>query len=147
MRYASLLILVLLWTGCDKPQNPDDFKTSDLTLPGGQVIKIETMIEAEDLARGLMFRTSLAPDQGMLFVHPTPGTYRYWMYQVLIPLDIVWMDNDRKIIQVVVNAQPCKTEKDKCVQYASSKPTRYVLELAGGMAKKYNLKLGQQLNW
>ena len=69
------------------------------------------------------------------------------MYQVVIPLDIIWLDNDRRIVEMVVNAQPCKTEPGKCPQWASARPAHYVLELAGGMAKKYNLRIGQQLDW
>ena len=45
------------------------------------------------------------------------------------------------------SAQPCKTEAVKCPQYAPAKPAHYVLELAGGMAKKYNLELGQEVEW
>jgi len=146
MRYALLVLCVLL-ASCSKPQNPEDFNTSDLTLPGGRVIKVETMINDVDLGRGMKFRTSLAPDHGMLFIHSTPGYYRYWMYQVLIPLDIIWMDTDRKILLILPNAQPCKTAPDQCPQYGSPEPAHYVLELAGGMAKKYNLRTGQQLDW
>jgi uncharacterized membrane protein (UPF0127 family) len=146
MRRAFLL-LALAAAGCTQPQIPDDFNTRELTLPGGRVIKVETMITSPDLRRGMTFRTSLPPDHGMLFVHPTIGNYRYWMYQVMIPLDIIWLDNDRKIVEMVVNAQPCKTEPGKCPQWASARPAHYVLELAGGMAKKYNLSIGQQLDW
>jgi len=143
----AVLFVYLLAAGCSKPQNPEDFHTSDLTLPGGRVLKVETMITTVDLRRGMTFRKSLAPDHGMLFVHPTPGMYRYWMYQIEIPLDIIWIDSDHKIVQMVVNAQPCKTAPNQCTQYMSPRPAHYVLELAGGMAKKYNLQIGQELVW
>ena len=147
MRYAFLVLCALL-AGCDKPQNPDDFNTSDLTLPDGKVIKVETMVSATDLRVGMRYRTSLAPDHGMLFVHATSGIYPYWMYHVVIPLDIVWLDSDRKIVLIVANAQPCKSEVvQQCPEYASPQPAHYVLELEGGMAKKYNLRVGQQLAW
>jgi uncharacterized membrane protein (UPF0127 family) len=141
------LVLALFAVGCKKPEIAEDFTTTELTLPGGRVIKVETMITSSDLRRGMTFRTSLAPDHGMLFVHPTIGNYRYWMYQVEIPLDIIWLDNNRQIVEMVVNAQPCKTEPTKCPQWASGRPAHYVLELAGGMAKKYNLRIGEQLSW
>ena len=146
MRWLFLLLCVLL-CGCNKPENPEDYSRSDLTLPGGRVIKVDMMISQLDLGRGMKYRSSLAPDHGMLFVHATPGYYRYWMYQVLIPLDIIWMDTDRKIILIMPDAQPCKTTPDQCPQYGSPKPAHYVLELAGGMAKKYNLRVGQQVDW
>jgi len=146
MRYAVVLLFLAL-ASCDKAPDPDDFKLRDLTLPGGHVIKVETMIGTADLRRGMIYRTSLAPDRGMLFVHPKSDNYPYWMYHILIPLDIIWIDEDHKIVEMVLNAQPCKLTPDKCPQYLSARPAHYVLELAGGTAKKYNLGVGQQVNW
>ena len=62
---------------------------------------METMITDFEVLRGMMFRTSLAPDRGMLFVHPKPEHYTYWMYQTLIPLDIIWLDSNRDIVEMV----------------------------------------------
>jgi uncharacterized membrane protein (UPF0127 family) len=147
MRNVLPLCCVLLASCGGKPQNVEDFNTRDVTLPHGQVIKVETMISSADLRRGMMYRTSLAPDHGMLFVHPTPGNYSYWMYQTLIPLDIIWMDSQHRIVQMVLNAQPCKTESTKCTQYYCTKMAQYVLELSGGMAKKYGLELDQTVQF
>lgn len=147
MRYLLLAVLLPL-AGCGtKPTSLEDFPTRPVTLPGGQVIRAETMIDNIDLIRGLMFRTSLAPDHGMLFVHPQPGTYTYWMYQTLIPLDIVWLDSKHNIVEIVENAQPCKTQASKCTQYGGKQISAYVLEINGGMVKKYGLGLGQTLQW
>src|SRR5579871_377889 len=146
MRRALFLLLVAL-AGCEKPTNPEDFSVRDLTLPGGRVIKVETMMGTVDLRRGMTYRTSLAADHGMLFVHSKPDNYPYWMYHVMIPLDIIWIDTDHKIVEMVLNAQPCQTTPDKCPQYMSARPAHFVLELPGGSAKKYNLAIGQQLQW
>jgi hypothetical protein len=147
MRYF-LLAVTLLLAGCrSKPASVDDFATRAVTLPGGQVLRAETMIENIDLIRGLMFRTSLAPDHGMLFVHPKPDYYTYWMYQTLIPLDIIWLDSKRNIVEMVDNAQPCKTVASQCERYGGHKVSAYVLEIKGGMANKYGLTVGQTLQW
>jgi uncharacterized protein len=148
MRYGLLLCSLLLLIHCGKkPDSVDDFHTRDLTLPGGRVIKVETMIDRLDLLRGMMFRTSLAPDHGMLFVHDKPGRYTYWMYQTLIPLDMIWLDSGRNIVEIVANAQPCHTQATQCQQYGGHETASYVLELAGGMAQKYHLKTGDTLQW
>lgn len=144
---SAVLFLLLALASCEKPPDPNDFNLHDLTLPGGRVIKVETMISTADLRLGMTYRTLLAPDHGMLFVHPKSDNYPYWMYHVLIPLDIIWIDADHKIVEMVVNAQPCKLSPDKCPQYMSARPAHYVLELAGGSAKKYNLGIGQKLDW
>ncbi|HYL36589.1 MAG TPA: DUF192 domain-containing protein [Bryobacteraceae bacterium] len=148
MRYILPLALLVVGVSCrSKPQPVDDFSMLEVTLPHGQVIKTETMISTADLERGMMFRTSLAPDHGMLFVHAAPGYYPYWMYRTLIPLDVIWMDNDHRILQMLLDAQPCKTTARECPQYVCPKPFRYVLELNGGMARKSGLEVGQKVQW
>jgi uncharacterized membrane protein (UPF0127 family) len=149
---AALLRLLptalLLLTSCGSKDNSvEDFPTRPVTLPGGQVLRAETMIDNIDLIRGLMFRTSLAPDHGMLFVHPKPGNYTYFTYQNLIPIDIIWLDSNRKIVEMVENAQPCKTQASKCEQYGGKEISAYVLEIGAGMAGKYGLKVGQTVQW
>ena len=146
MRYALIVIAVLL-TGCGVNTAVEDYRTSDVILPSGQIVKVETMMDTQDLMRGMMFRTSLAPDRGMLFVHRRPGNYNYWMYQTLIPLDMIWMDRTKQIVEIVESAPPCKTEASKCAHYGGHQTAQYVLELGGGMARKYNLKLGDQLTF
>lgn len=118
-----------------------------VTLPGGQQVRAEVMSRPEDMARGMMFRDHLAPDRGMLFVHPTPGRYRYWMYQCLIPLDIVWLDAERRIVEISESTPPCKGEAWECPYYGGNHDAQFVVELAGGMARKYGLKLGDRLSF
>jgi len=148
MRYLLLAALLAL-TCCGGPQATtlDDFPTRPLTLPGGRVIRVETEIDSFDVLRGMMFRTSLAPDRGMLFVYPRADHYQYRMYQTVIPLDIIWLDSTRHIVEIVDNAQPCKTQASKCEQYGGAQISNYVLEIGAGMAKKYGLSVGQTLLW
>jgi uncharacterized protein len=147
MRYLLLAALLPL-AGCGpKATSLEDFPTRAVTLPSGKVIRAETMIDQIDVQRGLMFRTSLAPDRGMLFVYPTPDFHQHWMYQVLIPLDIIWLDPKHNIVEIVENAQPCKTQASKCEQYGGKQISAYVLEIGGGAARRYGLKLGQTIQW
>ena len=147
-RTLGLLALALL-LGCssDKPSTMEDFTSAVVTLPGGQKIKAERMVLTTDLARGMMFRDSLAADRGMLFFHEREGTYSYWMYQTRIPLDIIWMDRYRRIVEISANAPPCKTAASQCPHYGGNQRAQYVLELAGGMASKYGLKAGDILEF
>jgi len=147
MRYFVLTAVLVLSSCGPKAETLEDFPTRPITLPGGQVIRVETMINRFDLLRGMMFRTSLAPNRGMLFVHPQPGNYTYFMYQTVIPLDMLWLDSNRNIVEIVENAQPCKTQASKCEQYGGKYVSAYVPELAGGMAKRYGLKAGQTIQW
>lgn len=141
----SITVLGLLCGGCGR--EPSELGVVTVGLPGGQQIRAEVMSRPEDMARGMMFRDHLAPDRGMLFVHREPGRYRYWMYQCLIPLDIVWMDAERRIVEISENTPPCKGEAWQCPYYGGNHDAQFVLELAGGMARKYGLKLGDRLSF
>jgi uncharacterized membrane protein (UPF0127 family) len=148
MRFLALAALIAL-AGCGGPSATtlEDFPTRPLTLPDGKVIRVETMMSTFDVTRGMMFRTSLAPDRGMLFVYPAPDHHSHWMYQTLIPLDMIWMDANRTIVEMATNAQPCKTQASKCPQYGGQQLSNYVLEINGGLARKYGLQLGQTIQW
>ena len=147
MRFVLLTVLLPLACCGPKAATLEDFPTRPLTLPGGQVLHVETEISNFELLRGMMYRTSLAPDRGMLFVYPKPNHYQAWMYQTLIPLDIIWLDSNRQIVALDENAPPCKTQASKCPKYGGKHITAFALEIAGGSARKYGLQLGQTLQW
>jgi uncharacterized membrane protein (UPF0127 family) len=148
MRYVLLFSLTLLLVNCgDKAATIDDFNTRDLTLPEGQVLKVETMVSNADTMRGMMFRTSIAPDHGMLFVHRNPGQYSHWMYQTPVALDTVWMDDKHMIVEIVENMPPCTTVASKCPHFGGTTTAQYSLQMGAGMVKKYHLKLGDSLHW
>ena len=144
-----LLLAVLLPLACcgPKPDTVEDFHTQPATLPGGQVLRVETMTSNFDLLRGMMFRTSLAPDHGMLCVYTKPDYYQLWTYQTKIPLDAVWMDSNRSIVEIIENAPPCATQASKCPKYGGKQIASYMLEIGGGMASKYGLQVGQRIQW
>jgi uncharacterized protein len=148
MRRLLLFGLVLLLAGCVSKTSPiEDLLTRDVTLPGGQIIKAESAVDTRDMLRGLMFRTSLGPDHGMLFVHPVSGRYSYWMYQTFIPLDMIWMDENHRIVELVESEPPCKTAASKCPHFGGNETARFVLELNGGSIRKYGIKLGETIQW
>lgn len=88
---------------------------------------------------GLMGRSYLEENQGMLFVFEGSGIYGFWMKDTLIPLDIAWLDKQGKLINYV-SVHPC-TEAE-CPVYSSNQPATYVLELNAGTLSKYNISKG-----
>ena len=142
-----LALVALAAAGCGpKPAAIEDFSTRLVTLPGRAQVRAEVLSDERDMVRGMMYRTSLAPDRGMLFLHSSPGYHTYWMFQVRIPLDIVWMDSEHRIVEIVT-APPCTTEANQCPNYGGHASSQYVLELAGGMAARYGLKTGDTLEF
>jgi uncharacterized protein len=111
-----------------------------LLLPAGFLVIVEVARKPADLVRGLAGRPRLLPCHGMLFVHPAPAEYHYWMNGVLIPLDIVWLDEAFTVVGVVADAAPGSLQKLGCGQVS-----KYALELAGGMAERYSLAIGDRL--
>ncbi len=141
----SATLLVSLVAGCEKRATLEDYNTRVLTLPDGHKIRAEIMIHPEDVMRGMMFRDSLPEDRGMLFLHGEPGNYTYWMYQVKIPLDIIWMDQSGRIVEMSPNTPPCETKASECPNYGGTKEASIVLELAAGMIEKHNLRVGMRI--
>ena len=134
--------------GCgQKSATMEDFNTRVITLPDKFTIRAEVMTHPEDMLRGMMFRTELAPDRGMLFIHGEPGTYQYYMYQTLIPLDIIWLDTNKRIVEMSPNSPPCKTRASQCPLYGGNEEALYVLELAAGGIDEHNLRVGARLQF
>jgi uncharacterized protein len=144
----AMLVLGLTLSGCgDRTLSTEDDHTRLLTLPNGTKLRVEVMLRPTDMARGMMFRDSLAPDRGMLFIHGSPGNYPYWMYQVKIPLDIIWLDETRKIVEISENTPPCPPGAKKCPTYGGRQPALFIVELAAGSVARHNLRVGNMLTF
>lgn len=90
----------------------------------------------------LMNRTYLWEKNWMLFVFEEQWKHFFWMKNTLIPLDIIWLDKDLKIVYIEKNAQPCKTQN--CESYwPKNYDTKYVLEINWWMSDKLWLKIGE----
>ena len=92
-----------------------------------------------------MFRESLAPGRGMLFLFPAPSVEGFWMKNCNFPIDIVWMDPGRKVIYVNAHTPPCK--EDPCPTYGPKTESLYVLEIPDGAAAKEKIAPGAVLKF
>ena len=154
--FASLAIVApVLWAACGAPpppvsgdSAPAQLPTTQVTLPDGAQIEAELAITPEEQARGLMFRSDLAPDKGMLFVGGRSAPRSFWMYQCLIPLDMIWLDGTHRIVEIVRAAPPCRSsDPSDCPSYGGNANSVYVLELAAGQADAHGLRLGDRLEF
>jgi len=141
---AFAAALFVLLSACGSQSGNGELNTVEVTFPNGKTVVAETMLQQADQMRGMMFRDSLAKDRGMLFIHPQEANVPYWMYQVRIPLDIIWMDRDRRIVEISASTPPCQSKSSRdCPNYGGHEKARYVLELAGGGAALYDLRVGE----
>ena len=147
--YGIALLLALAaaaaLTGCGGGASDglNALNSREVQLPDGKVVTAETAIRPEDLAKGLMYRESLAANRGMIFFHPTESLYPYWMKNCKIALDMIWMDQGRHIVEIAANVPPCPPETENCPSYGGHEKAIYVLELGAGQAAKHGLKKGQ----
>jgi uncharacterized membrane protein (UPF0127 family) len=98
------------------------------------------MVRDEDRAMGLMFRPSLAPDRGMLFIFDSLDFHGIWMKNCKFPIDIVWLDDQKKIVYVHEGAPPCTREP--CGVYSPLRRAAYVLEIGSGQARHEKAVVG-----
>jgi uncharacterized protein len=149
MRVLLTAALCFALAACSSSSDPvRDFSAREITLPDGKTIVAEVMTNPMDMSRGMMFRDSLPPDRGMLFIHGSPNRYPYWMYQVKIPLDIVWLDQNRRVAEISANTPPCASKSaSDCPNYGGHEVALYILELGGGQAAKHGVQVGSYINF
>lgn len=114
-------------------------------FPDGSVIAVELASDDATRTQGLMYRDHLADDRGMIFLFATTAEYSFWMKNTLIPLDMIWLDENRKIVHIAHDVPPCKA--DPCPSYPPNVQAKTVLEVAGGVAAKHRLADGQTLRY
>ena len=104
---------------------------------------IEVPDDLEEFMRGLMFRQHLTWNAGMLFAFNDEGPQTFWMKNTLIPLDMIFVDSDSKIVDIIENVPPC--EQDECPTYTSKEAAQYVLEVNAGFVQYKGVKIGDHL--
>ena len=116
-----------------------------VVLPDNFAVQVEIAADDPTREQGLMFRDHLADDKGMIFLFAQNGVYPFWMKNTLIPLDMIWIDDAKKVVTVASDVPPCKA--DPCPSYPANgpAPARYVLETAAGVAAKHQVVVGKTL--
>ena len=144
---VAMLAAAAFLTGCGGASDvTDEIGITQVTFPNGTRINAETMRTDIELLKGLMFRESLPAGRGMLFIHPQEDIFHYWMYQTKIPLDIIWMDHDRRIVEMSLDTPPCRSQSAReCTNYGGNFKSKYALEVNAGVVKKNGLQAGDTL--
>jgi hypothetical protein len=108
---------------------------------------VESVIADTDGLRtkGLMFRDNLGEKQAMLFIFPEEDKYSFWMKNMRFALDIIWVDRNKKIVEIKKNIQPCNN--NICESFTPQVKTKYVLELNSGFTDKYRINLGDNVKF
>lgn len=114
---------------------------ASLTLSGKTFI-VELAASPDEHATGLMNRTQLAADHGMLFIYTRPHQVSFWMKNTLLALDILFFDADSRMLEAYQNVQPC--QQKNCPRYQSHSPIQFALELPAGTVSNFNIRKGDR---
>ncbi|MGA7123215.1 MAG: DUF192 domain-containing protein [Polyangiaceae bacterium] len=134
--------------GC--PADPERSDTAGAPRPtfrvavreaGAAGVDAEFVRSPHDTARGLMYRTSLREDSGMLFDLGLRDDHKFWMHNTCIPLDLIYVDEDGLVVGIVENA-PTLNDDARGVGC----PSRYVLEVNAGWSRRHGVKAGQHMS-
>ncbi len=118
------------------------FSNAQVTL-GGKTFLVEVVSTPTKLERGLSGHLPLKDYEGMLFIFPKPDIYRFWMKEMLFPIDIIWIDENWHIIHVEKSLKP---ETYPTIFYSKT-PALRVLEVSSGESERLNLKVGDSVKF
>jgi len=153
---AGVLLATLVLAACgtqgngstheERPRPPAPPPTPNevvfLGSPGPLRVEVEVARTHPQRKQGLMHRKELGPMSGMIFVFDRDEDHAFWMKNTLISLDMIFIDRDEKIVGIVHEAVPLSL-----AQRSVGIPSRYVLEVQGGWAKKHGIKTGQAISF
>lgn len=121
----------------------DNFDSRIRFVEQQYTINVDIAEDQNQRRKGLMNRTELAENQGMLFVYLDSELRAVWMKNTFLSLDVLFISSDREILSMHENLTPCVN--DPCEIYPSSAPAKYTLEVNTGFIKKHNIKIGQYI--
>ena len=126
------------------PQDIDFTRDGELSIFKNdsliQTIEVEFAKNDEERALGLMYRSSMDEHQGMWFIFPEEAPRSFYMRNTEIPLDIIYLDKDKKVVSIAKNARPYDE-----TSVPSEKPAMYVLEINGGLSDKWGIEKGDRM--
>lgn len=135
-KFIKLIALTLLLSGCFEKAPNLTIKTDNDNVN----YNLEVAITPEEQSRGLMERTSLAEDSGMLFPIAPVQPVTMWMMNTKISLDIIFIGADNRIVKIIESAEPMSTK-----HLVSGYPVKAVIEVNAGDTAKHGIKIGQYI--
>ena len=146
---ACLVLSTNLFAFSSPPPPPlESGGLATISTPDGFTIYCEIADTPAKRSQGLMYRTRMAPDRGMLFTFPEfqePGYWTFWMKNTKMPLDILWLDREGTIVHLERYVPICTRTDNLCPRYRPKTAAVQVLELRAGQAATLKLTVGTTL--
>ena len=144
--FVSFIVVVLLlgflfFSYTDELSAPSGFAGFEKTVcVNVSCFNVEIADTDEKRKIGLMYREELDEAEGMFFIFPEEGIYPFWMKNTLIPLDIIWIDNSKRVVFIYKNSQPCGA--GECPSINPGVNAQYVLEINAGFSDNLGINVG-----
>jgi hypothetical protein len=135
LAFVAFVVLGIIYSNQKPKQGNFSFPQHNLNL---QIERAESLAHQ---AKGLMYREKLDENNGMLFIFANEAKRIFWMKNTYIPLDLIYISKDKKIVEIKENLKPC--QENDCPNYASTVGAQYVLEVNAGFAQKNNIQIGE----
>jgi uncharacterized membrane protein (UPF0127 family) len=143
MKKTSIFLAAFLALYCSGQTGKDHF--IKVYFPDGFGLTAELAVSDQERARGLMFRERLQEDQGMLFLFAEEDIHSFWMKNMRFPIDILWLNRDKRIVHLESRVPPCPGEP--CPTYVPAEAAAFVLEIQSGCAEKHGLRIYDRLDF
>ncbi len=108
-------------------------------------LNVVVPITSELMSKGLAVKNQMKENEAMLFVFKEPSKHSFWMKDMKFPIDIMWLDNNGKIVHIEENLEPCPLAL-VCPSYIPNADSQYVLETVAGFTQKYNINVGTDVD-
>ena len=141
--FSFLSFCFLFFISCEILETKSNEKIK-ITV-GGVAVEAEIAATPEDRARGLMYRTTLPENEGMLFIYPKAERLSFWMKNTLIPLDIGFFDSEGYLINIFTMEPEPGVQPENLKTYSSSEDAKFALEVNKGWFKKNNINKFKKL--
>ena len=142
---VAVFFLLTLLVGCESSshQHGKTYRAHFKSADGSELASFDLEVAKSESERelGLMYRSKLLEDEGMIFVYPSEEPRSFWMKNTLIPLDILFLSKDFKVIAIAQDATPLTLN----ARTSDGKGAQYVVEIQGGLANKRAIRIGSIL--
>jgi uncharacterized membrane protein (UPF0127 family) len=146
--FFLILVIISMSIGCQEVKHNIDFQhEGDLYILPSDMhdtlhVKLEFADTDTEMMQGLMYRTSMKDNEGMLFIYPYSQEMNFWMKNTHIPLDLIYIDNAGEIVDLSEHAKPFSEQN-----IYSRVLSRFVLEVNGGFCEKNYIIVGDKIKW
>jgi uncharacterized protein len=136
---------LLLNTIQDASSADGGYLKAKVTVKGFE-LNANVPIADELMSKGLAVKNPLKENEAMLFVFQQSARHSFWMKDMKLPIDIIWLDSDEKVVYIKENMQYC-ISTIVCILYTPNTGSQYVLETVSGFTQRHNVSVGTDIDF